>query len=71
MYPKKLFSDKAGEIESSTFGKLLLVRGVESITVPKGEHYSNPLAEKAIEDLEKMLAWPFCSIQEFRTTAGT
>ena len=55
MYPKKLFSDKAGEIESSTFGKLLLVRGVESITVPKGEHYSNPLAEKAIQDLEKML----------------
>ena len=55
MYPKKLFSDKAGEIESSTFGKLILVRGVESITVPKGEHYSNPLAEKAIQDLDKML----------------
>ena len=55
MYPKKLFSDKAGEIESSTFGKLILVRGVESITVPKGEHYSNPHAEKAIQDLDKML----------------
>ena len=52
VYPKKFFSDKAGEIEGTEFGKLLIARGVELITVPKGEHSSNGLAEKAIQDID-------------------
>jgi hypothetical protein len=37
------------------FERYLLVKGVNQITVPRGEHHSIGVAEKAIQDLSNMM----------------
>ena len=40
---------------SKAFERYLLVKGVNHITVPRGEHHSIGVAEKAIQDLKNMM----------------
>ena len=40
---------------STAFERYLLVKGVKHITVPRGEHHSIGVAEKAIQDLKNMM----------------
>ena len=47
-HPKVLYSDLASEITSASFERYLLVKGVNHVNVPRGEHRSIGLAEKAI-----------------------
>jgi len=52
-HPQHLISDKAGEINSKKFDSLLLAKGCQHICLPKGEHYSLGVPEKAIGDLDR------------------
>ena len=54
-HPKVLYSDLGGEMTSKVFERYLLVKGVNHITVPRGEHHSIGVAEKAIQDLKNMM----------------
>ena len=54
-HPKVLYSDLASEITSSMFERYLLVKGVNHVNVPRGEHHSIGVAEKAIQDLSNMM----------------
>ena len=54
-HPKVLYSDLASEITSSSFERYLLVKGVNHVNVPRGEHHSIGVAEKAIQDLSNMM----------------
>ena len=54
-HPKVLYSDLASEISSSVFERYLLVKGVNHVNVPRGEHHSIGVAEKAIQDLSNMM----------------
>ena len=54
-HPKVLYSDLGGEMTSKAFERYLLVKGVNHITVPRGEHHSIGVAEKAIQDLKNMM----------------
>ena len=52
-HPQHLLSDKAGEISSKKFDALLLAKGCNHICLPKNEHYSLGVPEKAIGDLDR------------------
>ena len=52
-HPQHLISDKAGEINSKKFDSLLLTKDCQHICLPKGEHYSLGVPEKAIGDLDR------------------
>jgi hypothetical protein len=54
-HPKVLYSDLASGITSSMFERYLLVKGVNHVNVPRGEHHSIRVAEKAIQDLSNMM----------------
>jgi hypothetical protein len=54
-HPKVLYSDLASEITSSMFERYLLVKSVNHVNVPRGEHHSIGVAEKAIQDLSNMM----------------
>ena len=54
-HPKVMYSDLASEINSSMFERYLLVKGVNHVNVPRGEHHSIGVAEKAIRDLSNMM----------------
>ena len=54
-HPKVMYSDLASEINSSLFERYLLVKGVNHVNVPRGEHHSIGVAEKAIQDLSNMM----------------
>lgn len=54
-HPKVLYSDLGSEMTSNAFERYLLVKGVNHITVPRGEHHSIGVAEKAIQDLKNMM----------------
>src|SRR6056300_1265758 len=54
-HPKVLYSDLGSEMTSTAFERYLLVKGVKHITVPRGEHHSIGVAEKAIQDLKNMM----------------
>jgi hypothetical protein len=54
-HPKVLYSDLASEITSSSLQRYLLVKGVNHVNVPRGEHHSIGVAEKAIQDLSNMM----------------
>jgi hypothetical protein len=54
-HPKVLYSDLASAMTGDEFERYLLVRGVNHITVPRGEHHSIGVAEKAIHDLSNMM----------------
>jgi hypothetical protein len=54
-HPKVLYSDLASEITSASFERYLLVKGVNHVNVPSGEHHSIGVAEKAIQDLSNMM----------------
>ena len=54
-HPKVLYSDLASEITSASFERYLLVKGVNHVNVPRGEHHSIGVAEKAIQDLSNMM----------------
>ena len=54
-HPKVLYSDLASEIVSASFERYLLVKGVNHVNVPSGEHHSIGVAEKAIQDLSNMM----------------
>jgi len=54
-HPKVLYSDLGSEMTSLAFERYLLVKGVNHITVPRGEHHSIGVAEKAIQDLKNMM----------------
>jgi hypothetical protein len=43
---KVLYSDLASEITSSSFERYLLVKGVNHVNVPRGEHHSIGMTEK-------------------------
>jgi hypothetical protein len=51
-HPQHLISDKTGEINNKKFD-LLLPKGCQHICLPKGEHYSLGVPEKAIGDLDR------------------
>ena len=67
-----MYCDLASEINSSLFERYLLVKGVNHVNVPRGEHHSIGVAEKAIQDLSNMMRcmladsnvpgiyWDFC-----------
>jgi hypothetical protein len=50
-HPKVLYSDLASEITSSMFERYLLVKGVNHVNVPRGEHHSIGVAEKSSIDM--------------------
>ena len=50
-HPKVLYSDLASEITSSSFERYLLVKRVNHVNIPRGEHHGIGVAEKAIQDL--------------------
>ncbi len=52
---KVLYSDLASEMTGDDFERYLLVKGVNHITVPRGEHHSIGVAENAIQDLSNMM----------------
>ena len=52
---KVLYSVLGSEMTSTAFERYLLVKGVKHITVPRGEHHSIGVAEKAIQDLKNMM----------------
>ena len=54
-HPKVLYSDLASEITSASFERYLLVKGVNHVNGPRGEHHSIGVAEKAIQDLSNMM----------------
>jgi hypothetical protein len=54
-HPKVLYSDLASETTSSMLESYLLVKGVNHINVPRGEHHTIGVAEKAIQDLGNMM----------------
>ena len=54
-HPKVLCSDLASKFTSSSFERYLLVKGVNQVNVPRGEHHSIGVAEKAIQDLSNMM----------------
>ena len=54
-HPKVLYSDLAPEMTGNEMERLFLVKGVNHITVPRGEHHSIGVAEKAIQDLSNMM----------------
>jgi hypothetical protein len=54
-HPKVLYSDLASEITSWSFERYLLVKGVNHLNVPCGEHHSIGVAEKAIQDLSSVM----------------
>ncbi len=51
-HPQHLISDKEDEINSKKFNLLLLTKVCQHICLPKGEHYSLGVPEKAILDLD-------------------
>ena len=53
-HPKVMFSDKAGEITGKDFQRFLLTKDVDHIVIPKGEHHTIGMAEKAVQDLTLM-----------------
>ena len=50
-HPQVLYSDKGGELVSIPLQRLFTARHVSHIIVPRGEHYSIGVAEKAIQDV--------------------
>ena len=50
-HPQVLYTDKGGEIVSIPLQRLFLARNVSHIIVPRGEHHSIGVAEKAIQDI--------------------
>ena len=54
-HPKVLYTDLAPEMSSDDFERYLLVKGVNHIPVPRGEHHGIGVAEKAIQDLSNMM----------------
>jgi hypothetical protein len=54
-HPKVLYSDLALEITSSGFERYVLVKGVNHVNVPRGEHHSIGVAEKSIQDLSNVM----------------
>ena len=50
-HPQVLYSDKGGQIVSIPLKRLFMARNVSRIIVPRGEHYSIGVAEKAIQDI--------------------
>jgi hypothetical protein len=53
-HPRVLITDMGGECDSDPLDQLMLAKEVTHIKVPKGEHYANGPAEKAIGDLDQM-----------------
>jgi hypothetical protein len=49
-----LYTDKGGENYSKHMQRLTLSKDVTHIVVPKGEHHSIGIAEKAIQDLDQL-----------------
>ena len=47
-HPRVLITDMGGECDSDPLDQLMLAKEVTHIKVPKGEHYANGPAEKAI-----------------------
>ena len=54
--------DLASEINSSLFERYLLVKGVNHVNVPRGEHHSIGVAEKAIQDRDHTFDGRTCSL---------
>ena len=54
-HPKVLYTDLTPELTSDEFERYLLVKGVNHIPVPRGEHHGIGVAEKAIQDLSNMM----------------
>ena len=54
-HPQVLYSDKGGELVSIPLQRLFTARHVSHIIVPRGEHYSIGVAEKAIQDICNIL----------------
>ena len=46
-----LYTDKGGEIVSKPLQRLFIARNVSHIIVPRGEHHSIGVTEKAIQDI--------------------
>ena len=51
-HPKYLFADLAGENTSKPFDLLLTIKGVKILPVPRDEHHSLGLAERAIQTID-------------------
>jgi hypothetical protein len=54
-HPKVFYLDLASETTSSMLESYLLVKGVNHVNVPRGEHHSVGVVEKAIQDLGNMM----------------
>ena len=54
-HPQVLYSDKGGELISKQLQRLYTARHVSHIVVPRGEHHSIGVAEKAIQDISNIL----------------
>jgi hypothetical protein len=54
-HPKVLYTDLASEMTADNFERYLLIKGVNHITVPRGEHHGIGVAEKAIQDVSYMM----------------
>ena len=52
---QRYYTDLASEMTSDDFERYLLVKGVNHIPVPRGEHHGIGVAEKAIQDLSNMM----------------
>jgi hypothetical protein len=54
-HPRILITDKGGEWIKDKLARLFIINGVQHVTIPKGEHFLNGPAEKAIQDINNMI----------------
>ena len=54
-HPRILITDKGGEWIDDKLAQLFIINGVQHVTIPKGEHFLNGPAEKAIQDINNMI----------------
>jgi hypothetical protein len=54
-HPQVLYTDKGGALTSKLLQRLFTARHVSHIVIPRGEHHSIGVAEKAIQDVCNIL----------------